>query len=234
MTTLLLPDNADLTKLLSYQIPEDAAWINCAPSYSIQGGGPSPSETDILLIEISLIQGWPVAIPDHEGPKAAYLANINAAHAILDSFRAVTSLDSPVPISSRATKVMWGYSGGSITSSAAAERLSSYAPELEVAGAAIGGTAPNITNVISTVNNGTFAGLIPAGVLGLAHEYPSIDALVRKQLKPETASKFRLAENACLGTVTKTFAFQNILDYFRDATVLYTDPDTVRIWLCRS
>lgn len=38
VTTLLVPYNADTTKLLSYQVAEDAACVNCAPSYALQAG----------------------------------------------------------------------------------------------------------------------------------------------------------------------------------------------------
>jgi hypothetical protein len=49
---------------------------------------------------------------------------------------------------------MWGYSGGSLATEWAAELQPTYAPELNFAGAALGGLVPNITSVLKTINGG--------------------------------------------------------------------------------
>ncbi|GKU11253.1 unnamed protein product, partial [Fusarium langsethiae] len=135
--TVLVPYKADFTKVLSYQVAEDAAYVGCAPSYALQfasaTGGPLGTivtQAELLLMEAALEQGWVVVAPDHEGPDAAYLANKLAGYATLDGIRAAINSANFTGISKNPTVAMWGYSGGSIASAAAAELQQSYAPEL--------------------------------------------------------------------------------------------------------
>ena len=122
---MIVPNNADTSKLLSYQIAEDAAWVNCAPSYALQEGsnlldGGSGS-AEILLIIAALDQGWIVNTPDYEGPQAAFTSGIQAGQATLDSVRAALASGSITGVSSSATYQMWGYSGGVLTSNSRAQ-----------------------------------------------------------------------------------------------------------------
>ncbi|TQS32727.1 hypothetical protein Golomagni_06949, partial [Golovinomyces magnicellulatus] len=161
--TVMIPNNADYSKVLSYQIAEDAAWINCAPSYALQLGsnnalfGSIVSKAELALIEAALQQGWIVISPDHEGPKGAWLARDNAAHMVLDGMRAAINSASFTKIKKDAAFAMWGYSGGALASSSAAEEQENYAPELNIIGAAVGGLTPDITSVLYTCNKGPFS-----------------------------------------------------------------------------
>jgi hypothetical protein len=224
VTTLLVPHNADNSKLLSYQVAEDSAYLNCAPSYGLQlnskpgasGGG------EILFIEAALQQGWFVAIPDHEGPKAAFLANIRGGQAVLDGIRAVHSSGSFTGIATDPRTVMWGYSGGSMVTGFAAELQPSYAPQLDLAGAALGGTVPNISSNLPLINKSLFAGLFPPGVLGLSHEYPEFAAALDNFLVPEKRDEFKVAENQCTVDNVKTFVGQDMMSYFVDLPSVIT------------
>lgn len=68
VTTVIVPEDADPSKLLSYQIAEDAAWINCAPSYALQSGKDPlngiTANVEMILIIAALKQGWIVNTPD--------------------------------------------------------------------------------------------------------------------------------------------------------------------------
>lgn len=93
--TVLILHKDDLSKLLSYQVAEDAAYANCAPSYAFQLNsatsgflGTIITQAELLLIEAALARGWVVIVPDHEGPSGAFLANELAGQATLDGVRA--------------------------------------------------------------------------------------------------------------------------------------------------
>ena len=228
--TVLIPHNADYTKVLSYQVAQDSAYANCAPSYAFQlksatGGllGTILSQAELLLMQAALEQGWIVISPDHEGPRAAYLANKLAGHATLDGVRAALNSASFTGISQRPTISLWGYSGGAIASAAAVELQPSYAPELRIAGAAIGGVVPNITTVIAGINKQTVAGLIPAGVLGIASQYSEVARLLENEIRPEYKAVFGDAANQCVTANILQFAFQDVVGMFKDPTVLYRD-----------
>ena len=115
-----------------------------------------------------------------------------------------------------------GYSGGSLASGWAAQLQPTYAPELQIAGAALGGTVPNITSVLYTINKGPAAGLVPAGVLGLAGQYPDLESLILSQLKPETAPAFLKVRSQCLSEDTQQFAGQDLFAYFKDPAIFQT------------
>jgi hypothetical protein len=112
-----------------------------------------------------------VNVPDHEGPLAAFLSGPQEGHAVLDSVRAALS-SRPFPATRDNTRyAMWGYSGGSIASTFAAELQASYAPELDFVGAAIGGLVPNITDVLANPGS-SVQGLLPSALLGGKFSYP--------------------------------------------------------------
>jgi hypothetical protein len=228
VTTVIVPNNADTSKLLSYQIAEDAAWVNCAPSYALQEGsnlldGGSGS-AEILLIIAALDQGWIVNTPDYEGPQAAFTSGIQAGQATLDSVRAALASGSITGVSSSATYQMWGYSGGSLATEWAAELQPSYAPELNFAGAAVGGLVPNITSILNTINEGAFAGLAPAGIMGLYQAYPDLAAFIDENLIASKAAEFKDAQTQCLDTDITEYIFQDIYSYFSDGAALLQAP----------
>ncbi|OBT61475.1 hypothetical protein VE03_09340 [Pseudogymnoascus sp. 23342-1-I1] len=220
VTTVIVPHNADTTKLLSYQFAEDAAWVNCAPSYAIQEGAEflntGSSVAEILLVIAALNQGWIVNTPDYEGPQAAFTSGIQAGQATLDSIRAALASGDITGVSSSATYQMWGYSGGSLASEWAAELQPTYAPELNFAGVALNSLVPNITTVLTTINKGPFAGFAPAGFLGLASAYPDLAALINDSLIPSKADDFYRARTQCLDKDILDYAGQDIFSYFED------------------
>ncbi|KAF5567558.1 lipase 2 [Fusarium phyllophilum] len=229
--TVLVPYKADYTKGLSYQVTEDAAYAGCAPSYALQfasaTGGPLGTivtQAELLLIEAALEQGWVVISPDHEGPDAAYLANKLAGYATLDGIRAAINSANFTGISKSPTVGMWGYSGGSIASAAAAELQQSYAPELRIAGAVLGGTVPNITSVIKSINKGPLAGIIPPGMIGLSKQYPILKLGLDAGIKPEYKAKFDAVGEQCFVADVLSFLGQDVVGMLKDPAILTQEP----------
>ncbi|WP_194831833.1 lipase family protein [Nocardia sp. XZ_19_369] len=176
-------------KLLSYQIAEDSAAQYCAPSYVVQSGS-IPADyinaAEILIpIAAGIGQGWTVALPDYEGPNSAYGASLLSAQTTLDGIRAVQSF-APAQLSGVQTPTaLWGYSGGTIPSSFAAELKQHYAPELNIVGIAAGGVAAaDFPEALRHNNNGAFTGLLTGVLAGFANEYPEFRQLIRERVDP--------------------------------------------------
>ena len=116
VSTIIIPYNADFSKVISYQIAEDAAYINCAPSYVLQTGSNTEyagtGSIEVLLMAGALKQGWVVSTPDWEGPASSFIEGFQAAHSTLDSIRAALKSTSFTGIKPSAAVQMWGYSGG--------------------------------------------------------------------------------------------------------------------------
>ncbi|MFB8278432.1 lipase family protein [Nocardia colli] len=176
-------------KLLSYQIAEDSAAQYCAPSYVVQSGS-IPADyvnaAEILIpIAAGIGQGWTVALPDHEGPNSAYGVSRISAQATLDGIRAVESF-APAQLSGVDTPTaLWGYSGGTIPSSFAAELKQQYAPELNIVGVAAGGVAAaDFPEALRHNNGGVYTGLLTGVLAGFANEYPEFRELIRDRVDP--------------------------------------------------
>ena len=235
VSTILVPHNADYTKLLSYQVAQDAADPNCAPSYAFQfeaaRNGPLGlilPQAELLLMATAMDKGWVVTVPDHLGPKGTFLANTLSGQAVLDNVRAALSSSDLTKISPDSTVSLWGYSGGSLASGFAAELQPSYAPELKIAGAALGGTVPKIPPVIEAVNQGIFTGLIPAGVQGLSNEYPSIAKIIDENIIEDKKPAFSDTKNLCLPANIVEYLGQDIYTYTKNPDI-FTAPEVTKI-----
>lgn len=221
VTTLFVPNTTVLfgnDRLLSYQIPYDSADVDASPSYAMYGVG-------VPDVGAALGKGWYVSVPDYEGPLASFTAGVMSGHATLDSVRAV--LNSGFGLRNGTRYAMWGYSGGALASEWAAELQVQYAQDLEFAGAALGGLTPNVSSVLLASTNSVFAGLIPAGILGLASQYPELEEFVESNLKEEgefNRTTFLMARNQTLIEAIQAFNGQDITDYFEGGVETLFSP----------
>ncbi|KAI1738441.1 secretory lipase-domain-containing protein [Xylaria scruposa] len=249
VTTFLVPKNPLETRkvsdgaagdgkaaLLSYQFPYNSASVDASPSYllSTNFGVNFPGVTpQSAYIAEALSRGWYANVPDFEGPIASFGAGPQAGHAVLDSIRAVLSSDTLHAKSHDARYAMWGYSGGSIASTFAAELQASYAPELDFAGAAVGGIVPDLTEVFSKPISNVSA-VIPSGLLGVTAQYPDAREYLVGQLKttgPYNATGFLLALNFTAPEALGYFGLSNISEYFVNGLdALYEAPELTRVF----
>lgn len=227
VNTIMVPKNADYTKVVSYQVAEDSGGeINCAPSYTLQTGSNTTyagtGGIEAALIAAALNNGWVVTSPDWEGPLSTFVAGKQAGYATLDGVRSTLASGKITGVSSKAKVQMWGYSGGALASEWAAElQDSGYATEIPFVGMAIGGLTPDVKNVFSRINNGPFAGLSAAGFLGLGNAYPDFGQFVQDSLVPEKKDKFNEAGAQCFYADVVDYAGQDIFTYFKQGTEIF-------------
>ncbi|KAF4958827.1 hypothetical protein FGADI_2171 [Fusarium gaditjirri] len=226
VSTIIIPYNADPSKVISYQIAEDAAYINCSPSYVLQQGTNTSyagtGSVEVLLMAGALRQGWIISSPDWEGPQSSFIEGVQAGQSTLDSIRAALRSNKFTGIKSSAAVQLWGYSGGALASEFAAELQASYAPELNIIGMAIGGTTPNVQSVYRTINNGLFAGLSFAALGSLTKIFPDVKTAIDAQLVPSKRDAFYSSLEVCFYGATVNYAFQNSSTYFK--TDIIEDP----------
>ncbi|BFZ58429.1 hypothetical protein PYCC9005_005491 [Savitreella phatthalungensis] len=223
VTTLFVPKTSTGQAFLQYGIPYDTADVDASPSYTL-------ATSPVTDIANGLAKGWYVATADYETKKASFTAGVVSGHATLDSIRAVRS--SGFGLLENATVALWGYSGGALASEWATELQVQYAPELNISGAALGGLTPNVTSVLLAVDGSIEAGLIPAGILGLASQYPGALDLLNSTLKqsgPMNATGFFAARNYSLTQSIVAFAGQRITDYFVNGIMELYLPQLMRI-----
>jgi len=172
VTTLLVPKTVSTTgkKLVSYQSFYDSLTLNCSPSGLTLTG----KLFDKTFYKSALTKGYYVTLSDYEGLQSQWIAAYNTGHGVLDSIRAVerfskSGLDASTPVG------LFGYSGGGFATMWAAELAESYAPELNIVGAAAGGLPANPINVAKKVDGKLFSGAYLGAVVGLSRAYPEID-----------------------------------------------------------
>ncbi|WP_278265884.1 lipase family protein [Nocardia sp. AG03] len=203
-------------KLLSVQLAEDSTAGYCAPSYALQHLSVAPVAGQIvvpaefLFAQAALAQGWAVVVPDHQGPNSAYAAGPLAGRITLDGIRAATHF-APLEAGPDARVGLYGYSGGSIATGHAAELHASYAPELNIVGAAEGGVGADLGAALRMANNQATSGLVFAAVLGLTREYPDFAAYLDQRLDPVGKGLSAIKSPLCVQYQSALLPFLNMI-----------------------
>lgn len=220
VTTLVVPDTpwtgSGARPVVSLQAAEDSLGTTCAPSYQIATG--QADEEAALGIE-HLTANWALALPDFEGPKSVFMAGPQAGHAVLDGIRAVRNFDTD-GIGTANPWALDGYSGGAEATGWAAQLQPSYAPDLSLVGAAIGGTPADPTAVARYMDGGAFAGFEFAAAYGIATEFPQ--AGIQGLLNARGQQDFAQVNGECELTILGQYAFRSLN---QDTTV--SDPLSV-------
>jgi Secretory lipase len=184
----------------------------CAFSKQLAGAYQGEYEGDNIAAIVQA--GYAVAATDGvgylNGQVHTYVVGTNAGHALLDIAR--TAFQVPGAGLSPAAKVgIWGYSEGGQASLWAAQLAASYAPDLNVAGAAAGGVPGDLKVTAAALNGGAFAGFGLDAVIGLHSAYPGMP--FNSLLNSAGVSAVSQAEGLCwVGTIA-AFAFANIENY---------------------
>ena len=149
---LLVPHNPDTGKVIIHAPPEDAPATECAPSNVYKKSKHFDTSNlfargDLLMINVHLQNGMVVIVPDYEGPNAAFSVGTISGHAILDAARAAKNLPD-AKLNDNVKFVAMGYSGGGFAVAWAAQLHGSYANDVNLVGAAIGGAPVNVTDHI--------------------------------------------------------------------------------------
>ncbi|ODV76834.1 LIP-domain-containing protein [Suhomyces tanzawaensis NRRL Y-17324] len=169
-----------------------------------------------LVSQSGLYEGWILVVPDYLGPKAAFAVGLQAAHATLNSLRAVVASGDITGVNKDAEIVLWGYSGGSQPTVWAAALFDQYAPELNIIGAAAGGILVSPTHISNITMDGIFAGLIINAINGLANEYEDLTPFIKENFYEGIQDKFFKVKTQCLASTV----FETIFTTWDDLTPL--------------
>jgi hypothetical protein len=218
VATVVKPTTPNLPpRLLSYQPAIDSDSPTCQPSYVLT----QPPATlgyeslggleSFAAVATGVSLGYTVVIPNFEGPHNEWTAGIEAGRGTLDGIRAAENFAPLNLVGAQTPAGLMGYSGGSQASEFAVEEAPSYAPELNIVGAAIGGLPVNIAHIAAKADGGLFAGVYFAAAVGIARAYPQIkiDSLLNaagEQMK-------QAISGMCIVQFAATYAFQRIESY---------------------
>lgn len=201
ITTVLLPRTAwagpGPRPVLSYQMPEDGVGLKCSPSWVLTQGLKAPTNTtsDAQTVATAVERGWAVLVPDHEGPDSAWLGAEGAARGVLDGVRAARAF-APAGLDPKAPVALWGYSGGAIASSVAAQLQPTYAPDVPLAGVALGGNNASIREGLRAFDGSVAGGAVVIGLIGLDRAYPQFR--LTEQLNASGKAAIAASQEDCI------------------------------------
>jgi hypothetical protein len=198
--------------LLSYQFAEDGADSKCAPSYALHAGvesllTQSNASAETTLMAQTLSHGWAVAAPDYQGPDSHFLAAPEEAHGVLDGIRAALAFR-PAGFVSSTPIGMLGYSGGGYATSVAALFQRSYAPDVKLAGAAIGAPAVDVRAEIQAFSGTIAGGAIAMGIAALDRAYP--ERHLQQYLNAAGQQAVAQSEHDCLAEAAEKHPFASM------------------------
>lgn len=204
VTTVIQPvPTGPVTRIVSWQMFYDALGSECDPSYTLQGGNASygdASEEEALFAPY-LAAGDTVVVPDYEGENLEWGAGREAGYDTLDSIRAAESWLKVAPTTTPVAMV--GYSGGSIATEWAAELAPSYAPQLDLVGAAAGGVPVDFAHNLAYINGSqSWSGVIPAVLVGVARAY-HLD--LAQYLSPYGEKVTKAVSGGCINSFTGAY-----------------------------
>lgn len=223
VTTVLLPAGAQRDPnrpLLSHQAFYDSSNPACGPSYVLrQGTGMAGVEgmhitTELQNIAGALQQGWAVSVPDHEGRQGHLAVAREPGYMVLDGIRAAQQF-TPLGLHADSEVALWGFSGGGMATGWTVEMAPTYAPELNIVGAAMGAPTPDIRSLVH-LNGSGFSSLVGIGIASLANAYPRFGAAVRAHMTPEGQALMAKTRSQCLIRNAATNLF---VDYERYLTL---------------
>ncbi len=144
---------------------------DCAPSRQMANG----TDYENANIAAALKAGYAVLVSDYagylNGASSTYLSGASQGHAVLDIFKAATSIPA-TGITASSKAAVWGYSQGGQSAGWAAELLSTYAPGLNVVGVAAGGVPADFIASSLNLDGNLGAAFLFSAVAGLGVQYP--------------------------------------------------------------
>jgi predicted esterase len=164
--------------IVGYSVGTRGLGDACAPSYTLSQGYDYESPSIVSMLE----RGWAVVISDYEGlgtpGEHAYMVGPSQGRVALDIIRAAQSL-SKFGLSSDAPIILMGYSQGGAAAGWASELAASYAPELNIVAAVLGGVPADLEATGRFLQGTAFAGFAMMGSVGLNAAYEELDLLGR-------------------------------------------------------
>lgn len=203
---------------------------NCAPSYTMSIG----LDYETTLISNVLDMGWAVAVSDYEGlgtpGRHTYMVGASLGHVALDIVRAAQRFPE-AGLSADAPVGLMGYSQGGSAAGWASEIATTYAPELNIISAAIGGVAANLLDTANFLDGSSLVafGLLASIGLDTAYEELDLESYLNDRgvaLLERTADDVCFAAPNGIANIIDT-SFNRIDDY-TTINPLTTDP-----WLTR-
>lgn len=185
----------------------------CAQSRNLDASfNPGPSEKEFIQRYTTL--GYAVAITDYQGLGTPggypYDVGRSEGHALLDVLRAAAHLPGS-NLSPAAPVAMVGYSQGGLATGWAAQLAPTYAPELNLKGAAVGAPPADLNANVRFLDGADYAGLVLATAYGLDVAYPELH--LERHLNAKGRAAFADLADDCVAALHDKWAGHKLSEY---------------------
>jgi pimeloyl-ACP methyl ester carboxylesterase len=203
----------------------------CAPSKQFVAG----TEYERGVVASGLGQGWSVAVTDYDGyvngGSPTYVTGEAMAHAVLDMARAASQVAGS-RVTSSSPVLLQGYSQGGAGAAWAAALAPTYAPELDLRGAAVGGVPADVHVAAASLDGTTYVYLQLMGLIGLANAYPD-DFPLDQWLNPRGEQVMAQLRRECVdGPTARAIAGTSLANFTVEGSTLdqfAQDPQVAQV-----
>ena len=208
--------------LIAFASGTQGAGDTCAPSKVLESTvtveeGSLGIGYEAISIQRLLDAGIAVVATDYIGLGTTdrlhtYTTRLDLGHAVLDSVRAARNLDGTSLGTSPAIG-LYGYSEGGGATGAASELAATYAPELKIRGAYVGGPPADLMSVLRTVDGTLPVGVVAYAINGLAEYSPELRSVLRTETNAAGKEALANARRLCTLDSMIQYRFQKTSDW---------------------
>jgi pimeloyl-ACP methyl ester carboxylesterase len=172
--TIVAPDGDDTDRpIVTWAHGTTGLADGCAPSKQFVAGS-----AESALAALTVARGEVFASTDYEGLGTPgvhpYLVGTSEAHGVLDIVRAAQQVVD-AGVTSRSPVMLWGHSQGGHAAAMAADLSATYAPELDVRGAAVGAPAAELALLMDVAPTTPAFNIDILIAAGFHAAYPDLD-----------------------------------------------------------
>ncbi|UGT44667.1 lipase family protein [Nocardia yamanashiensis] len=194
------------------------------------------AEYEITAVGELLARGAAVVVTDYQGlgtPGTHTFLNAEAeAHAVIDAARAAQRLPG-TGIPAAGPVLFWGFSQGGHAAGAAAERVGTYAPELDLRASYVGAVPGDLMEFGSYADGTALSGAFGYLLNSMRTVYPDTIPVLDAALNGHGRAVLADTAGQCAGETVLRYAFQHTSSWTADGRPLFpdviaSDPRTLR------
>ncbi|QCX28125.1 lipase family protein [Nocardioides jishulii] len=217
--------------LVSFSVGTQGVADACAPSKTLERFVNVENDKFMVGYEVPSIYGFlndgvAVVVTDYVGLGTpgvhTYMNRIDQGNAVLDAARAALALPG-TSLTKRSGIGLYGYSQGGGAAGAAAELAPTYAPELNLKGAYVGGPPANLFEVMKSVDGSLLTGAIPWSINALHAYRPELTPYLDKLVNAEGRAAIEKSKEQCVADAILAFGLQKTSRWTRSGNLAAAD-----------
>ncbi|MBD2759672.1 triacylglycerol lipase [Yimella sp. cx-573] len=188
----------------------------CAPSMGLERPITVSGETftigyENIAMNKLLSKGVAVMVTDYVGLGATdrlhtYVNRIDQGRAALDAARAARSVPGAT-VTAQSQVGLYGYSQGGGSTASAAELQPTYAPDVQLAGAAAGAPPANLKETLKGIDGSAIAGAAGWSLNGFVQAYPQLRRYVDTETNAAGKAALKDLSTMCTGDIIFKYPF---------------------------